>query len=91
MMTDTNTLYLQKSVRESRGPADPDGAVAFDVVRAGTEGVVDVEWRLSPDAVADFVPPLTGIVTFGPVGTAGQPVSAACGAHWPPIQFCYIL
>ena len=54
-------------MRESKTSDDPDGAVTFDVQRAGTEGVVNVEWRLSPDAVDDFVPPLTGIVTFGPV------------------------
>ena len=46
---------------------DPLGSVSFDIYREGTEGVVNVQWRLSADAVDDFEAPLTGTETFGPV------------------------
>ncbi len=42
----------------------------FDVYREGTEGVVNVQWQLSPAAVNDFEAPLTGTLTFGPVSTS---------------------
>ena len=52
---------------ESRFVNDPLGSVSFDIYREGTEGLVNVQWRLSADAVTDFEAPLTGTKTFGPV------------------------
>lgn len=52
---------------ESRLAGDPQGSVTFDIYRERTEGVVNVQWRLSADAVDDFEAPLTATVTFGPV------------------------
>ncbi len=52
---------------ESKFVDDPVGSVTFDIYREGTEGVVNVQWRLSSDAAQDFDPPLTGTETFGPV------------------------
>lgn len=54
---------------ESRYVNDPLGSVTFDIYREGTDGVVNVQWRLSADAAADFEAPLTGTKTFGPVSS----------------------
>ncbi|CAH1797156.1 unnamed protein product [Owenia fusiformis] len=54
------------SVRESDSPNDPQGRVTVVVERTmGTEGVVNIQWQLSPDAAYDFEEPLSGRITFG--------------------------
>ena len=52
------------SVRESQTEFDPNGQVTLNVIRVGTDGVVNVQWRLSADAVYDFEHPLTGTIRF---------------------------
>ena len=61
---------------ESRFKNDPLGSVSFDIYREGTEGVVNVQWRLSADAADDFEAPLTGTETFGPVRMRNAPALA---------------
>ena len=46
---------------------DPAGVVSFDIERRGTDGEVTVQWRLSATAVDDFIPPLSGDITFSAV------------------------
>ena len=63
---------FQKTVRESLTSDDPNGVVIFDVQRRGTDGVVNLEWRLSADAVEDFQLPLAGTLNFGPVRNSSK-------------------
>ena len=51
-------------MKESSSLSDPEGIVHVDIGRTGTSGVVSVQWRLSPEAADDFIPPLAGNVTF---------------------------
>ena len=51
-------------MKESLSLDDPEGVVNFDILRRGTDGEVNVQWRLAADAVNDFVPPLTGTIRF---------------------------
>lgn len=57
-------VILQKTVRESTSADDPAGVVNFDIQRVGTDGEVNVQWRLTADAAADFEAPLSGLITF---------------------------
>lgn len=63
-----SVMCLQKQVHEARTEDDPQGMVTLEVYRKGTEGVVNVVWRLSSNSADDFLPPLTGTITFGQVG-----------------------
>ena len=58
---------VQVSVKESANMTDPQGTVHAVIVRTGTTGVISVQWRLNPEAVDDFLPPLAGQVTFNVV------------------------
>ena len=49
--------------------SDPEGVVNFDILRRGTDGEVNVQWRLGAEAADDFVPPLMGTVRFTAVST----------------------
>ena len=61
-------IYLQAVVRESRTEDDPDGEVRLMVERIqGSEGVVNVQWRLNAEAVYDFYEPHTGTMLFAQV------------------------
>ena len=55
-------------MRESASADDPAGVVNFDIQRVGTDGEVNVQWRLTADAAEDFEQPLSGLVTFMAVG-----------------------
>ena len=55
------------TVLESMYTGDPRGEVIIDVYRLGTLGLITVQWRLAASAVHDFVVPLLGSLTFGPV------------------------
>ena len=55
------------TVLEAKYNDDPGGQVHIDVYRLGTIGLVTVDWRLAASAVHDFVEPLLGSLTFGPV------------------------
>ena len=54
-------------MKESTNFSDPEGTVRAVIVRTGTTGVVTVQWRLNPEAVDDFFPPLAGQLTFNKV------------------------
>ena len=58
---------MQKSVSEPQYSGDPASRVTFDIGRAGTDGIVNLRWRLEAAAVLDFNAPLTGIITFAAV------------------------
>ena len=57
-------------MNESSTLTDPEGLVSFDILRQGTDGEVNVQWRLGAAAVDDFVPPLAGMVHFNAVSMA---------------------
>ena len=58
----------QAVVRESKSSTDPDGEVRLSVERIqGSEGVVNVQWRLNAEAVYDFYEPHTGTLQFAQV------------------------
>ncbi|XP_052793587.1 adhesion G-protein coupled receptor V1-like [Mya arenaria] len=58
-------VSTQAVVRESLTPDDPDGEVRLIVERIqGSEGVVNVQWRLNAEAVYDFYEPHTGTLLF---------------------------
>ncbi|KAH3717902.1 hypothetical protein DPMN_060698 [Dreissena polymorpha] len=52
-------------VKESRTETDPNGEARLIVERVqGSEGVVNVQWRLNAEAVYDFYEPLLGTMMF---------------------------
>ncbi|KAJ8304146.1 hypothetical protein KUTeg_017729 [Tegillarca granosa] len=52
-------------IKESTTLNDPQGVASLDIERLqGTEGVVNVQWRLNAEAAYDFVEPLTDTVMF---------------------------
>jgi hypothetical protein len=56
-------------VRESKSATDPDGEVRLGVERIqGSDGNVNVQWRLNAEAVYDFYEPHTGTLQFAQVG-----------------------
>lgn len=55
-------------VRESTSITDPDGEVKLTIERIqGSEGNVNVQWRLNAEAVYDFYEPHTGTLKFAQV------------------------
>ena len=61
-------LFIQVTVRESQSPTDPQGETTLTIERIqGSEGVVNVQWRLNAEAVHDFVEPYTDEILFGQV------------------------
>lgn len=50
---------------ESKNTTDPSGQARVVVQRVqGTQGIVNVQWRLNVEASADFLPPLQGTIQF---------------------------
>ncbi|KAK7486836.1 hypothetical protein BaRGS_00021983 [Batillaria attramentaria] len=57
----------QVQIREPVSTGDVQGQAQLRVQRVqGTEGLVNVQWRLSAEAQDDFVPPLEGTLSFNP-------------------------
>ena len=55
-------------MRESTAASDPQGEVTLSVERIqGSEGVVNVQWRLSAEAFNDFEEPRAGSLQFAQV------------------------
>ncbi|XP_069137444.1 adhesion G-protein coupled receptor V1-like isoform X2 [Argopecten irradians] len=53
------------TVKESRSVDDPEGEVTLQIERVqGSDGVVNVQWRLSAEAVNDFDDPQSGTIQF---------------------------
>lgn len=44
--------------------SDSAGFATFTIIRAGTLGTVNVQWRIDSEAQNDFVPPITGLIQF---------------------------
>lgn len=63
------TLFCFKvTIKESTTLSDPQGVASLDIERLqGSEGVVNVQWRLNAEAAYDFVEPLTDTVMFSQV------------------------
>lgn len=55
------------TVLESQSFDDPSGRATFSIIRAGILGTVNVQWRLEPEAMDDFVPPIFGTIRFDSV------------------------
>ena len=56
---------LQITIRESQTEGDVMGRAVLVVQRVqGTQGLVNVQWRLNAGAQDDFVPPLEGTLQF---------------------------
>nr|KAG5699576.1 hypothetical protein BaRGS_033772 [Batillaria attramentaria] len=59
---------MEVQIREPVSTGDAQGQAQLRVQRVqGTEGLVNVQWRLSAEAQDDFVPPLEGTLSFNPV------------------------
>lgn len=57
-------LY-QVETHESLNTTDPNGQAKAVVQRTqGTQGVVNVMWRLNAEAASDFLQPLEGTIQF---------------------------
>ncbi|KAH9498632.1 Adhesion G-protein coupled receptor V1 [Bulinus truncatus] len=55
----------QVTTHESLNATDPNGQAVLTIQRLqGTQGSVNVQWRLNAEAVADFMPPLENILLF---------------------------
>lgn len=58
----------QVRVRESTAPSDPQGEVTLTVERIqGSDGFVNVQWRLNAEAFNDFEEPRSGSLQFAHV------------------------
>ncbi|XP_060082724.1 adhesion G-protein coupled receptor V1-like [Ylistrum balloti] len=58
-------MQSEITVKESRSVDDPEGEVTLQIERVqGSEGVVNVRWRLSAEAAYDFDDPLSGTIQF---------------------------
>ena len=60
-------------MRESTAASDPQGEVTLNVERIqGSEGVVNVQWRLNAEAFNDFEEPRAGSLQFAQVRARGR-------------------
>lgn len=58
-------IWWQVKIREPQTPSDAQSYAVLVIQRVqGSQGLVNVQWRLNAAAQDDFVPPLEGIIQF---------------------------